>query len=185
MLCLAPRAGVDMRGLERDEYAPDFEEAARVGDGVSLAFRAMALGRWLVGPGGKELHGGESEAMTATAREALHWFSESIGLLRRQGMDPWIVYCVTQMAKAHADRQEWEEAHECIDDASQQLARFRIWSMEVLETIGQLHLMRGDTASAQATFEAALEAAEEQGLSETNKERLGRYLSAVEDARGS
>ena len=123
--------------------------------------------------------------MTAIAGEALHWLSESVGLLRRQGMDPWVVYCVTQMAKAHADRQEWDEARECLNAASQQLARFSIWSMEVSETFGQLHLMRGDTVSAQANFETALEAAGELGLSETNKERLGRYLSAVEDAKGS
>ena len=158
------------------EYEAHFEAAARVGDGFALGMRALALGRWHVGPGGLAIASAtDSETV---AQKALIWLAEAIEYFHNQGMDPWISFAQVQRAKAYADLHQFDDVQVCINRAEEGADRFPILMSHVYEVTGQVHAMRGNPAAAES-FQAALEAAEASGLL-ARHETLLQYVSQAE-----
>ena len=158
------------------QHEEDFDEAARVSDGFALGMRALAHGRWLVGVGGLEL--ARNADVATVAQKSLALLTEAVRYFRNQGMDPWELFALLQMAKAHADLHQFDDAQACINNALEGLERFPILASHLYEVVGQLRTMQGDP-SAEESFQAALKAAEESGLV-FNTRLLLRYVSKAE-----
>jgi hypothetical protein len=159
-----------------ERYAPDFAEAARVGDGFALSMRSLALGRWHMGIGGLAL-ARTTDAASATQRALTH-LQEAIALFHKQGMDPGVLFSSVQQAKVHADLHQFDEAHACLVGAAKGLKRFPIFASHVHEADGQLCAMLGDPKAAES-FRTAVRAAEESGLL-ARREMLQRYVRQTE-----
>ncbi len=154
----------------------DFSEASRVGDGFALGMRALALGRWHVGVGGLTLARNSDSA--TVARQALQHLKAARGLFKNQGMDPWTLFTVVQETKAYADLNEDDLAQACIDEAEVGLDRFPVFTSYVLEAVGQIRTLYGDSQAVES-FRAAVQAAEESGLF-ARRERLWRYVQPTD-----
>ncbi|HTS34617.1 MAG TPA: SIR2 family protein [Candidatus Solibacter sp.] len=162
------------------KYSADFAEAARVGDGVSLGFRALALGRWHVGVGGLAL-GKQTGDREKVANQALQHLQAAIGYFNKQGMDPWSYYVLLQAAKALADLNRWDEAQESVNTVKEGLNRFPILASHLYETAGQLQAMFRNP-EAEQSFRDAIQSAQESGLgarAETLTKNLEHYLQSL------
>jgi SIR2-like protein len=179
LLLLLSETDVDVPAVARSSEA-DFDEAVRVGDGLSLALRALALGRWLVGPGRLGLLDAGTHSNVDVADAALRQLGAADLLLQRQGMDPWIVYSQIQQAKALFDVHRFDEAQAKMDLVERGVERFPIWIPHAQEAVGQALLMQGAHEQAKARFQAAADAARSIGLP-ARAELISFYL---ENARG-
>ncbi len=158
------------------EHETDLAEAARVGDGVALGMRALALGRWHVSAGAIALV--DRVGSGPVAQQALAHLEEAVGHLGRQGMDPWVLYAVIQQGKAYANLREYDDAQVCVDTVLEGLDRFPVLASHLHEAAGLIRMTWGDE-NAGESFVAAIEAAEESGLY-GRRERLKGYVSGRE-----
>jgi tetratricopeptide (TPR) repeat protein len=163
LLLLLSETEVDVAAVARS-HESDFDEAVRVGDGFSLALRALALGRWLVGPGGLGLVRKGAHSNVGVADAALRQLRAANLLLQRQGMDPWIVYSQIQQAKALFDLGRFDEAQATMDMVAPGVERFPIWRSHALEATAQALFMQGADEQAKGIFQAAANAARAIGL---------------------
>jgi len=163
------------------DFQLDFAEAQRVGDGAAIAFRELALGRWLVGIGGREYSALAPDATTDRANRALAALTAADVLLERQGMDPWLVYSWVQQVRALADLERFDDAQIRLDLAGRGLERFPIWTSHAHEAAGQVLAMQGEASEAQQSFTAALDAAASSGL-QGRASRIEAYLRARQTA---
>jgi tetratricopeptide (TPR) repeat protein len=159
-----------------EQHRADFAEAERVGDGLALGMRALALGRWHVGPGGLALARVTDPA--TVAQQALAHLQQAVALFQNQGMDPWELFAILQQAKAYADLNRFDEAQACIDEVAAGIERFPVFASHLYETVGQLQAMHG-SEQAEESFVTAVSAAEESGLV-WQRERLLQYFDQAE-----
>lgn len=157
-------------------YDIDFAEAAKVGDGFALGMRSLALGRWHVGAGGLAL--ARTTDAATVARRALAHLQQAVVFFQRQGMDPWELFALVQLTKAHADLRQFDDAQVLIEKAVKGLERFPILASHVYEVEGQVRTMWGDPKAGES-FQTALEAAEQSGLVYRRKSLL-RYVGPTE-----
>lgn len=162
-LLVMSETSIDLPALSTT-FSSDFAEAQRVGDGLACGFRALALGRWLVGSGGLALAASSPGAAADVAGRALGELGTADTLFERQGMDPWVVYSLVQQAKALADLHRFDDAQEKVTRAAQALDRFPIWTSHLHEAVGQLHAMHGREQEAGQSFVRAIESASAHGL---------------------
>jgi hypothetical protein len=151
--------GDDVRRISK-EWDGVFEEARRVGDGFAFGFRAMALGRWHVGPGGLKVAKTEGRAV---AERAMEYLTEAARLFDRQGMDPWRVFTGVQLAKALTDLGRYDEMDAAVKALDGEVDRFPILESHLYEAVWQIHRAFGK-ADADAWYRRALESAEKNGL---------------------
>jgi hypothetical protein len=159
------------------KYGEEFRGATRVGDGFALAFRDLSLGRWLIGPGGRELAKRTGEDGAALATRALPFLQSASWVFKRQGMHPWLSYVGLQATKAFADLRQFDEAQSAFNSVIESLPRFPIWASFADEVVGQVQLMRGNKEAARISFTRAIQAAQASGLSERRKAGLNLYLN--------
>ncbi|MCX6543103.1 MAG: SIR2 family protein [Acidobacteria bacterium] len=163
----------DVPGLLTADDA-EFADAVRVGDGFALGMRELAIGRWHVGVGGLAIAreaSGESVAQVAIAH-----LEQAILHFRNQGMDPWVLFSLIQLAKAHMDLRQFDQAQAFVDQVAEGLERFPVLATHLHEAIGQGRMMWGDV-NALESFQSALDTAEESGLF-ARRETLAHYLSS-------
>jgi tetratricopeptide (TPR) repeat protein len=145
-----------------EQYAPDFAEAERVGDGFALGFRLLALGRWHVAVGGLTL-AQRSAIPSVVPQRALELLHHANKYFVNQGMDPWQLFTIIQMAKALANLHRFDEAKQCFDHVDKGLERFPILASHLYEAIGSVQLIVGNP-DAQSSIDAAINAAQKSGL---------------------
>lgn len=149
--------------LERSPHG-EFAEAVRVGDGFSLGLRELAVGRWLIGVGGRALiEAGEGDVPGVAARAAEH-LTAAASWIERQVMDPWRVFVELQWARVLADLGRWDEVEEAVTRAAEGARRFPIWASHLHETRFQLHRLVGNIPASAEAATLAVDAAEAAGL---------------------
>ncbi|HEY1242837.1 MAG TPA: SIR2 family protein [Bryobacteraceae bacterium] len=162
------------------QYDAEFNDVRRVGDGVALGFRAMALARWYTGPGGRETIKQPRDVLTL-GRQALLYIDEACGYFRNQGMDPWLVFAGMQQAKAYCDLQDLDAVAKALDQIQPVLDRFPVFDSHVHETVGEIQFAIGNKHAAES-FEKAIQAAEQTGLELRKKMLEERYGPSKESA---
>jgi tetratricopeptide (TPR) repeat protein len=150
----------DVPALAR-QYDEEFAEAQRVGDGVSSGMRSLALGRWHVGKGGLAL--AKTAGHETVARIALDHLQSAVAVLARQGMDPWVLYALVQLGKAHVDLRQIDQANALFQRVDAGLRRFPIWGFHLYEAAGLAKVLLGDDG-AREDLRRSLERAEICGL---------------------
>ena len=159
------KSDIDIPALAA-EFDAEFTEAGRVGDGLAMGMRALALGRWHVSKGGLKL--AQATDAQAVAEAALDHLGAAVGYFTSQGMHPWIVYARIQQTKALADLHRWDDCQACIEAAEEGRKRFPILTSHFREAYAQVLAMHQDP-DALKWFRGALESAEEHGLDERAK----------------
>jgi hypothetical protein len=160
------------------QYDGEFDEVRRVGDGFAMGFRALALGRWYVGPGGLALALQTGDHVTQ-AKKALWYLDEAMRRFAQQGMDPWILFAAIQRAKAWGDLQQLDAATEEMRRSAEDLARFPVFASHQLEAYGQIQQMTGD-AGASESFRRAVTEAKLSGLAYRHTLLLRHYGNLFE-----
>ena len=147
------------------KHEADFGDAERVGDGVALGMRALAVGRWYAFLNG--LVNGLAIAGLAdratVAQRSLGLLNDAMGHFRNQGMDPWQLYVSLQFLKVLADLHQFDDVQLCINNCIKGLERFPILASHFHDAVGQVQTMVGDVNAAKS-FRAAVQAANESGL---------------------
>lgn len=166
------RDGNDMNDL-LGQHADVLAEARRVGDQLTLGFRQLAVGRWLVGPG-RNWAARPADARDVADR-ALSALTDAGKTLRSLNLDPWTVIVDIQTLKALADRCAAEEdpqrQRSLIDEilknsdsllGSGAIDRFPILEPQIYEVAGQIARQTGAREAAEY-FERAVTSAERTG----------------------
>ena len=153
-----------------------FAEVERVGDGLALGMRALALGRWHVGAGGLAL--AQTAGSDQVANTALEYLQHARLFFQEQGMDAWSLLASIQMMKALADLDRFDECQELTNSLEQGVEeRFPILASHFFEAVAQIQLLVGD-ANAAANLRRAIETAEQSGLLK-RRDSLQQYAQAV------
>ncbi|MEA2000381.1 MAG: SIR2 family protein [Actinomycetota bacterium] len=156
----------------------EFAEALRVGDGFSLGLRELAIGRWLIGVGGRALiEKGEGDVAGVAAQAAEH-LTKAAEWIERQVMDPWQVFIALQWARVLADLGRWDEIEGVLTRGSEGAQRFPIWASHFHETRFQLNHMLGNTETSEEELTLAVAAAEASGLA-NRREWLAATLAEL------
>jgi hypothetical protein len=163
------------------EYEREVEDVRRVGDGFSLGFLALALGRWHTGPGGMAL-ARQTKDLKTVAQRALQNLETANQHFQNQGMDPWLIFAAIQQAKAMADLRNFDSVNELFNQADSDLTRFPIFASHLYEAAGQIQSMTGNTDSS-VSFQKAIAAAEESGL-RYRQETLSHHYGAPTGVAG-
>lgn len=158
-----------------DRRTAIFAEAERVGDGLSLGMRALALGRWHVGAGGLAL--AQTAGSEHVAKVALGFLLEAASLFENQGMDAWRLYASIQTMKALADLHRFDECQELTNSVMREVERFPIFASHAFEAVAQIQLMIGD-ADTMPNISRAVQAAEHSGL-HWRRETVLRFAEMV------
>lgn len=142
----------------------EFAEAMRVGDGVSLAFRSLALGRWALGPGGRDAADAGDRDVVSLAQLALEHLGEASDWISEQVMHPWEIYVTLQRARAMFDLGKLDVVYDELVSAREGLVRFPIWASHFHEAQFQLNLALGNQDVAAEEIANAIAAADSLGL---------------------
>ncbi len=105
-------------------------------------------------------------ALTGKALDAVHRINSGIIAWRSTGATLWNPWFLTNLAKAYAELDQFDDAWRCIDEAMNAVdtTKERWWEAEVRRTAGEIALMSSapGAAKAQSHFERALEIARAQ-----------------------
>jgi hypothetical protein len=140
LLALA-RTNLDVPALSM-QYEPEFKQAIRIGDGFALGIRSLALGRWYVSGGGLELAAATAKR-EEIAEQAMDSLNAALSFFDAQGMDPWSIYSIVQMAKALGDLQLFDQSYEYLEKIKEGLDRFPVLLAHTEEAVWQLCRMDG------------------------------------------
>jgi tetratricopeptide (TPR) repeat protein len=103
-------------------------------------------------------------ALTGQATNAVQLANDGIALYRSTGSTAWMPWYLSNLARAHADLDQFHDAWRCITDATTavEVTQERWWEAEVQNAAGEIAVKESDAAQAEAYFERALAIARKQ-----------------------
>ena len=105
-------------------------------------------------------------ALTGKAKEAVRIVTSGITAFRSTGATLWMPFWLSNLARAHAELGQFDDAWRCIGEAvtAVETTKETLFEADIHRTAGEIELLspRPDVAKAQAYFERALEIARAQ-----------------------
>lgn len=152
------------------------EEAESIGDVAHRGVLKLAEGRFLVGPGGRDLVREGALKPAELGPQALAALEESIECLSATGMSSWELYAQIQRLKALTDLTRFEDVSDGLDSLFESGERIPVLLPELQMTVGQVQRVCGQDDAARANFEDAVYNAELMSFPEKNINYLRQYL---------